>query len=115
MVSVKAGEVYSTEEKKVGVSSHGKYLMFPVKAEKGYDKFTVWANGVSKELEQADSARVKTILEVKISARKHNDKWISNYDVVAELEPVNVKNTDVVFDEFMDGPTEDDINKLFGL
>lgn len=115
MVEVEAGKVYNTTEKKCGMGKNGEYMMFIVKAEKGYDKITVWAaeGTITKDLKSADAAKVKTIRKVRKSARQFNGKWMENYDVIADLEPVTVKNTDVAFNEFMAGPSDKDIEDLF--
>lgn len=114
-VMVKIGEVYDTAAKKCGIGKQGDYLLFPVKAAKGYDTVTVWANKVTNELKIADHAKVAAITSVSLSSKEWNGKWIKNFDVHADLEPVTLGNQDKSFDEYMPMPTDDEVNALFGL
>lgn len=117
MVEVEVGKIYNTTEKKCGSGKGGEYMVFSVKAEKGYDKISVWAaeGTVTKDLKSADAAKVKKICKVKKTARQLNGKWYDNYDIVCEMEPVSVNNSSAKFDEFMAGPSNKEIDDLFAL
>lgn len=89
MIEIKKGDVISTTEGKSGEGKNGKYAMIPVKAEKGYDKITVWcANADNFDISDKPSVRVADIISVKRSKRQYNDKWYENVDVNCVLEAV---------------------------
>ena len=114
MISVKVGEVYECTNKRCGVASRGDYMLFEVKAEKGSDRITIFANNPrDKGMKECSRVKVLNITEVTQTKRQYNDKWYPNYNVYAELEPIMA--AEKKFDEFMAGPTEEDIDKLFGL
>lgn len=117
MVEVEKDKVYNTADKRCGVGKGGEYFVFPVKAQKGYDKISVWAaeGTITKELKSADAAKVKEIVKTKKSGRNLDGKWYDNYDVVCVLEPVSVNNSNAKFDEFMAGPSNKEIDDLFAL
>lgn len=114
-VYVKVGEVYDTAAKKFGTGTQGEYMLFPVKAKKGYDSITVWANKVTKDLKAADHAKVTAITSVGLTSKEWNGKWMKNYDVHCDLEPVTLADNTKTFEDFMPMPSDDEVNKLFGL
>lgn len=86
MVEVKEGMTIPIADVKAGESSHGPYWMIPVRAEKGYDKITLWAMNPTEAQHMIGSVKVKSIKAAKISGRKVNDKWYTDYELRAVLE-----------------------------
>ena len=118
-VKVKVGNIYPTLNKRTGVGQQGKpYLLFQVKAEKGTNRITVFAtNPDNAAVQNAETVRIKAISDCVLNARQYNNQWYQEYSVNAELEAVNASKKeaeDFAGEKFVE-PTEDDINKLFGL
>lgn len=114
MIAVKAGDVLEMNGKRFGVAKNGEYFVFEVKGEKGSDRISVFAsNPRAKGLKECNRAKVLSIQEVKLTKRQVNGNWYQNYTASCELEPII--ETDKKFDDFMAGPTEEEINALFGL
>lgn len=104
MVKLEIGKEYSISEAKKGESAKGPYFMFNVKAEKGYDKITVWASNPSEASGFSGSAKVVKIEDVSITATKkqspQGEKWFTNYNVTAKLAQGEAKNEIVQDDPF---------------
>lgn len=95
MVELKIGDVISVAEAKKGTSDHGPWMLVPVKAERGFDKVTVWAANAKDAQEIVGYAKVLTMDDAKISGRKVGDKWYSDFSVRCTLAQADsTGNTD---------------------
>lgn len=86
MVEIKSGDTITAESVHRGTGGKGPYCMLVVKAEKGRDKITVWARDGEMELSDGDSVKINSIVSVKKSARKYQEKWYDTFDIVANLQ-----------------------------
>ena len=97
MISVKVNETLKGKNAviKKGISSKGEYFLVNKKAEKGYDKLTIWASNPG-DLQSAKAVKVNKIIETRYG-HKQNPKdgnWYPEVSMVAELVAVEVDDTD---------------------
>lgn len=86
MVQLKVGDKVSLEDKRTGTNDKGNsWMMFRVKAEKGYDRITVWVRNAdfAKDLTEAE---IESIESVAIKNTQKNDKWYTDYTVNVRLK-----------------------------
>ena len=86
MVQLKVGDKVSLEDKRTGTNDKGNtWMMFHVKAEKGYDRITVWVRNAdfAKNLTEAE---IESIESVAIKNTMKNDKWYTDYTVNVRLK-----------------------------
>lgn len=114
-ITVKVGDVYEMTNKKSGVGKSGDFVLFEVRAAKGTDRVTVFVNNPrDKNMKEAPRCKILNITEASLAKREVNGKWYQNYNVYCDVEPI-VETTGQKFDEFMGGPTAEEIDALFGL
>ena len=88
MIELKVGSnIPLTGNTKTGASAHGDWFLVNVKAEKGFDRMTVWATN-PKEAAAIDTvAEIESIRSVKLTARQGRDgKWYPEYSIDAKLK-----------------------------
>lgn len=86
-LSVKVGDVLSMAEAKSGEGSKGPWLFTVKKAEKGYDKITVWVSNPG-DVRGAETIEVTGIESVTVRNRKYTDqsgmeKWAKDFQINA--------------------------------
>lgn len=91
MVKVKVGDILPAKDMKSGTAQSGKqWAMLAVKAEKGYDKITVWAENPA-DIVGAAAVKVVSVTDVVLKKDKRTmpdgtDRWYDNCNVTAKLE-----------------------------
>ena len=97
MISVKPNETLKGKNIDIrkGVSSKGEYFLVNKKAEKGYDKITVWASNPG-DLQSAKAVKVNSIKEVRYGHKQSqkDGNWYPEVSIVAELVAVEVDDSD---------------------
>ena len=97
MISVKPNETLKGKNAviKKGMSAKGEYFLVTKKAEKGYDKVTIWASNPG-DLQSAKAVKVNAIKEVRYGHRQNpkDGNWYPEVSVIAELMAVEVEETD---------------------
>ena len=86
MVQLKVGDKVSLEDKRTGTNDKGNsWMMFHVRAEKGYGRITVWVRNAdfAKDLTEAE---IESIESVAIKNTQKNDKWYTDYTVNVRLK-----------------------------
>ena len=115
MVAVKVGETINGRSR-CGTSSKGEYFLIEKKAEKGYDKVTVWATNPG-DVQGATAVKVASIKDVCFGHRqnKADGKWYPECSIHAELTAVAVskENKQDTADYWMKAP--DDVKDIFNL
>ena len=115
MVNIKTGETIKGKSRS-GVSSKGEYFLIEKKAEKGYDKVTVWASNPG-DVQGATAVKVAKINDISFGHRqnKQDGKWYPECSVHAELTAVEVAKEDkaTTKDYWMQAP--DDVKDIFNL
>lgn len=115
MVKVKMGDVLPANEMKSGTGQRGAWAMIPVKAEKGYDKITIWATNPD-DIKGAKAVKVLSIEEASLSKSKKvgadgTEKWYDNCNLQCKLSREEGR--------FSGGgdfvPVEDDLDNIFNL
>lgn len=87
MIELKVGSNIPVAESRRGSSSHGDWFLVPVKAEKGYDRITVWATNPKDAANIDTAAEIESIKSVKLTARQGKDgKWYPEYSIDAKLK-----------------------------
>ena len=87
MIEIKVGGNIPLNESRSGSSGKGDWFLVPVKAEKGYDRVTVWATNPKEAAGINMVAEVESIKSVKLTARQGKDgKWYPEYSVNAKLK-----------------------------
>ena len=111
---VEKGQTVSLAEAKSGESSRGVWMFVPVKADKGYDRITLWVSNCEEARYFTGEAKVKDILSVSISKTQSRDKtqWFTQYnaEVILDGKNGNKETADRglnTFDSFMDIPDDD--------
>jgi len=86
MVQLKVGDKVDLSDKRTGTNSKGNsWMMFHVKAEKGYDRLTVWVRNADFAKNMAE-AEIESIESVAIKNTQKNDKWYTDYTVNVTLK-----------------------------
>ena len=105
----------SLAEAKSGESSKGIWMFVPVKAEKGYDRITLWVRNSEEARYFTGEAKVKEILSVSITKTQSRDKsqWYTQYnaDVILDGKNGNKETANKglnAFDTFMEIPKDND-------
>lgn len=87
MIEVKVGGTIPLNESRSGSSGKGDWYLVPVKAEKGYDRVTVWATNPKEAATFRTVAVIDSIKSVKLTARQGKDgKWYPEYSIDAKLK-----------------------------
>ena len=109
MIQVKVGQTIDCTNARFGMRQDGKpWGLAEVKADKGYDKLTVWFNNpdVAKGRSQVE---IIAISSAKMSNRRYTgkdgvEKWVTDYSVDATVKAAGaqmVENTKPNFDSYM--------------
>lgn len=85
-VKVKVGDVYT--EIKMGTTSKGKWGCATARAEKGYDRVTIWFANPDDIPEDTYAICVKEIKEIYTVNKEVNGKWYTQYNALATVESV---------------------------
>ena len=86
-VQVKVGDVYT--ELKMGVSAKGQWGFATARAEKGYDRITIWFTNPENIPEDTYAVRVAEITEVGTQNKQLKDgRWVTQYYARAKMESV---------------------------
>lgn len=85
-VKLKVDDVYT--EIKQGVGSKGRWGFATARAEKGYDRITVWFANPDDIPEGAYAVKVDEITEVGTENKQVNGKWYTQYYIRAKVSTV---------------------------
>lgn len=86
-VKIKVGEVYT--EIKTGVSAKkGKWGCAVARAEKGYDRITIWFTNPEDIPDDTYAVRLVEITESYTENKEVNGKWYTQYNARARVEAV---------------------------
>ena len=92
-VTVKVGEVYT--EIKTGTSAKGKWGNATARAEKGYDRITIWFTNPEEIPEDVYAVMVNEIKEVGTLNKQVDGKWYTQYYARARVSVVEGGATEV--------------------
>lgn len=111
---VEKGQTVSLSEAKSGEGQRGIWMFVPVKAEKGYDRITLWVNNAEEARYFTGEATIKDITGVSISHTQSKDKtkWYDQYAANVTLDGKNGNRETAnkglsAFDDFMQMPDGD--------
>ena len=111
---VEKGQTVSLAEAKSGEGQKGIWMFVPVKAEKGYDRITLWVNNAEEARYFTGEAKIKDITAVSISHTQSKDKtkWYDQYSANVTLDGRNGNRETAnkglnTFDDFMSIPDDD--------
>ena len=97
-VKVKVGDVYT--EIKMGVSAKkGKWGFATARAEKGYDRITIWFTNPEDIPEDTYAVRVAELTETYTENKEVKGKWYTQYNARAKVESVEGGAVAVELDE----------------
>ena len=96
-VKVKVDDVYT--EIKMGASAKGQWGQAIARAEKGYDRVTIWFNNPEDIPEDTYAVRVAEITEVGTENKQVNGKWYTQYYARAKVESVEGGATAIDLEE----------------
>ena len=85
-VKVKTDEIYT--EIKQGVGAKGSWGFAIARAEKGYDRITIWFANPEDIPEGTYAIKVDEIKEVATENKQVNGKWYTQYNIRAKVSPV---------------------------
>ena len=87
-VTVKPGEIYA--DVSMGVSAKGRWGKALAKAEKGYDKITIWFSNADDLPDEVYAVAIDEINEVELSHSRSKDgtKWFDNFTCRAKVHAV---------------------------
>lgn len=86
MITLKAGSIIPVTEARSGEGQRGAWYKVDARAEKGYDKITVWATNPSDAKNIQGAAEIVKITSVTLTGHSYNGRWYSDYTINAELK-----------------------------
>ena len=96
-VKVKVGDIYT--EIKTGESAKGKWGFAVARAEKGYDRITIWFTNPEDIPSDSYAVRVESIEETYTENKQVNGNWYTQYNARAKVESVEGGAVAVELDE----------------
>lgn len=107
-VTVKVGMVFDAADARSGATDHGPWFMVTAKAEKGSDQIQLFAHGDNAiEAKKWDTVKVKSIEDVKRTARQYKGQWMPSISASVVFEEGPKKKPYETADGFLEAPPDD--------